>query len=247
MARARNIKPGFFTNEDIAELDFATRLLFIALWTLADRKGRLEDRPKKIKMAAFPADNLDIDQMLHSLSTAGLIERYSVGEQKLIQIPQFEKHQSPHHREPASILPPPGSEPGQAPVRPPASRSDTGFSDTGFSDSDGTEFEQVWQAYPKRAGGNSKADAQQAWVARRREGHSAETILAGVERYAAFCKATGKLKTEFVKQAKTFLGRGLHFLEDWNIPENPNGTDRKLSPVERVQQRNREKYGHTQG
>ena len=41
MARARNIKPGFFRNADLAELTFEARLLFIGLWTLADSEGRL--------------------------------------------------------------------------------------------------------------------------------------------------------------------------------------------------------------
>ena len=47
MARSRNIKPSFFMNEDIIELPYEARLLFIGLWTLADREGRLENRPKK--------------------------------------------------------------------------------------------------------------------------------------------------------------------------------------------------------
>ena len=55
MARARNIKPGFFLNEELVELPFSTRLLFIGLWTLADRDGRMEDKPKRIKMSLFPA------------------------------------------------------------------------------------------------------------------------------------------------------------------------------------------------
>jgi len=42
--RSRNIKPGFFKNEIIAEMPTETRLLFIGLWLLADREGRLEDR-----------------------------------------------------------------------------------------------------------------------------------------------------------------------------------------------------------
>ena len=71
MARARNIKPGFFTNPELAELPFETRLLFAGLWTVADKKGRLEDRPKKIKMQVFPADTVDIDTMLEQLHKAG--------------------------------------------------------------------------------------------------------------------------------------------------------------------------------
>lgn len=114
MARARNIKPGFFTNEDLVELDFATRLLFIGLWTEADREGRLEDRPKRLKMALFPADNLDVDAALGELAVAGFIRRYEVGGKRYIQVLNFGKHQNPHVKEAASIIPAPADdEPAQ--------------------------------------------------------------------------------------------------------------------------------------
>lgn len=105
MARSRNIKPGFFQNEVLAEMDFATRLLFIGLWTEADRDGKLEDRPKKIKMAVFPADNVDVDAMLTTLHKGELITRYKSGELSLIKINKWAKHQSPHHTEKQSVLP----------------------------------------------------------------------------------------------------------------------------------------------
>lgn len=105
MARSRNIKPGFFQNEVLAEMDFATRLLFIGLWTEADRDGKLEDRPKKIKMAIFPADNVDVDAMLTTLHKGELITRYQSGDLSLIKINKWEKHQSPHHTEKQSVLP----------------------------------------------------------------------------------------------------------------------------------------------
>ena len=54
MARARNIKPSFFMNEDLGQADPLVSLLFISLWCLADREGRLEDRPLKIKAQTFP-------------------------------------------------------------------------------------------------------------------------------------------------------------------------------------------------
>lgn len=105
MARSRNIKPGFFVNEELVELPFETRLLFIGLWTLADRRGRLGDRPKKIKMALFPADNLDIDEMLESLRERGFILRYEIADARYIQIINFEKHQNPHKNEAESVIP----------------------------------------------------------------------------------------------------------------------------------------------
>lgn len=106
MARARNIKPGIMENEDLADLSHAHRLLFIYLWMLADREGRLEDRPKRIKVQAFPYDDgLDVDQMLTDLQSGGFLFRYIVDGQPIIQIVKFAKHQAPHVREQASSLP----------------------------------------------------------------------------------------------------------------------------------------------
>jgi hypothetical protein len=105
MARARNIKPGFYTNEDLVECSFAARLLFPGLWMLSDREGRLEDRPKKIKMAIFPADSIDINELLAELEVRGFIKRYEADGKKVISIPQFLDHQNPHGREQDSVLP----------------------------------------------------------------------------------------------------------------------------------------------
>ncbi|QQP86917.1 hypothetical protein [Entomomonas asaccharolytica] len=105
MARARNIKPAFFMNEDLVTLPFEYRLLFIGLWTLSDREGLIEDRPVKIKMELFPADNIDVNEGLIKLETLGFIERYTENDIKVISITNFKKHQSPHHTEKASNLP----------------------------------------------------------------------------------------------------------------------------------------------
>ena len=105
MPRSRNIKPGFFSNEELVEVDPLGRLLFIGLWTLADREGRLEDRPKRIKMELLPCDNCDIDDLLNELSSHGFIERYEVDGKLYIQIINFKKHQNPHVREAASSIP----------------------------------------------------------------------------------------------------------------------------------------------
>lgn len=105
MARARNIKPSFFLNEDIVELPCEARLLFIGLWTLADREGRLENRPKKIKMSLFPADDINVSEQLSNISKYGFIELYNVDGIDVIQITNFVKHQTPHGLEKDSELP----------------------------------------------------------------------------------------------------------------------------------------------
>lgn len=108
MARIRTIKPDFFKNEALADLPAMTRLLFIGLWTQADREGRMEDRPKRLKAEIFPYDSYDMDKGLNELQKAGFIIRYKVNangsarilapeqpdsELALIQIATFSKHQ----------------------------------------------------------------------------------------------------------------------------------------------------------
>ena len=83
---------------------------------------------------------------------------------------------------------------------------------------DDIAFDATWKAYPKRGGGNSRQDARKAWNARRRDGETAEELHAGVVRYAAYIRGTGREHTEYVKQAATFLGPGLHFQLPWDLP-----------------------------
>ena len=107
MARARNIKPGFFKNEFLADMPCEARLLFIGLWTLADREGRLEDRPKRIKAELFAFDSFDVDSMLNLLQRDKFVLRYEAGGVRFIQIENFVKHQDPHYKEKASEIPAP--------------------------------------------------------------------------------------------------------------------------------------------
>lgn len=130
MARSRNIKPGFFTNDVLAEVHPLGRLLFIALWTMADREGRLEDRPKRIKAEALPYDECDADVLLTDLQEHGFITRYEASGQRFIQILAFAKHQNPHVKEPPSSIPAPdmsGASTVQAPDKTGSGRADSGF------------------------------------------------------------------------------------------------------------------------
>lgn len=87
------------------------------------------------------------------------------------------------------------------------------------------EFEKIWACFPSRVGSNSKAKALKAFRARLDEGCSAEEMLAGVKRYAAFIRATGKENTQYVKMAASFLGPDKEFREPWEIPSA------KISPL----------------
>lgn len=106
MARARNIKPSFFTNELLGTFDPIIGMTFIGMWCLADRDGRLEDRPLRIKAELFPyRESLDVNGYLTELERAGFIERYQVDGVGYIQIINFTKHQTPHNTEKAKGYP----------------------------------------------------------------------------------------------------------------------------------------------
>lgn len=108
MARARNLKPGYFKNETLAECDPLARILFAGLWCQADRAGRLEYRPRRLKAEVLPYDNCDIDKLVDELSTRGFVVKYELENNEYLQIVNFEKHQNPHVREPTSTIPAPG-------------------------------------------------------------------------------------------------------------------------------------------
>lgn len=115
MARSRYIKPEFFKDEDLSRVSFAARLLFVGLWSLADRMGRLEDRPLRIKAELFPYETVDVEPLLVELATqkvhgnGSFIQRYEVNGRRYIQIANFAKHQHCHPKEPDAGLPEPAA------------------------------------------------------------------------------------------------------------------------------------------
>lgn len=141
MARARNIKPGLFKNEVLGVADPLYTLLFEGLWVLADREGRLEDRPLRIKAEVFPYRNVDVDPMLEWLRTHDFIRRYEVASKRYILVCEFVKHQNPHKNETESVIPPPGDddarseEIGTTPEEIGSTRADSLYSDSLYSDS----------------------------------------------------------------------------------------------------------------
>jgi len=104
MARIRTIKPEFFTSEDIVSLSPLARLLYIALWCEADKRGRLSWKPKTFKMRWLPGDECDITALCEEITSCGVVILYGVG---LAYIPCFEKHQHVNPRETDSSLPDP--------------------------------------------------------------------------------------------------------------------------------------------
>jgi uncharacterized phage protein (TIGR02220 family) len=128
MARARNIKPGFFKNDLLAECKPLSRLLFAGLWTIADKAGRLENRIKRIKAEILPYDNCNVDELLKEIESKGFVTVYEISGQSYIQVNNWGKHQNPHVKEPESIIPEPyktGASMVQTPDKPDAKTPDS--------------------------------------------------------------------------------------------------------------------------
>lgn len=119
MSRTRLLHPELYRHEDLAQHPYVHRLLFAGLGLIADREGRLEDRPKRIKADLFPYDDgFDVDSALADLHQTRFIVRYQVDGKRYIAIPGFRRWQHPHPKEKASEIP----EPGKGTAEPVASR-----------------------------------------------------------------------------------------------------------------------------
>ena len=61
---ARHLTKEFFLNERLAEVSTIGRLFFMGLCALADREGRLEDRPRRLKKELLPYVEADGDALI---------------------------------------------------------------------------------------------------------------------------------------------------------------------------------------
>jgi hypothetical protein len=104
--RIRSIKPQFFRDSKIIDLPPLARLLYIGLWCCADREGRMEFDPREIRTQVLPEETLKTAEALFiALKASGLIVVYTVQDREYLAIPNFLKHQIPHHREQPSTSP----------------------------------------------------------------------------------------------------------------------------------------------
>lgn len=245
MARIRTIKPDFFLHEDLAELSPLHRLLFIGLWCLADREGRMEDRPKRIKIEILPWDDCDMDRMLSDLQRSGFISRYLADGLGVIEVTNFKRHQrfTGKEAETSSRFPSPTTGTprgiiGETPEQHPGAQEGKGREgkEEGGREGEGkehscpktdvsgrvrseeyrSEFEDAWKVYPRKV---DKQEAFKAYQARRRDRAvtaSAEQLMASAQNYADHIHDTGA-EERYIKHGATFWGPNRPYLE-WLEP-----------------------------
>jgi hypothetical protein len=204
--RARNIKPGFFKNEDLAECDLQARLLFIGLWCMADREGRLECRPKRIKAELFPYDNCNIEKLLKQLSDKKFILIYTVSNEKYIAILNFRKHQNCHIKEAVSTIPAPCETDASMEVahlnpESPLLNPESPLLKTVYPD----DFLIFWKAYPEKV---EKQYALKCWKKLNGTRPSIEILLEAIRKQIEWRNdANGEFRPEW-KNPATWLNKG---------------------------------------
>ncbi len=106
--RERIVPPKFFTDHNLADTSFESRFCLIGLWTMADREGRLEFIPAKIKRALFAFDTLSIEDVRNvvlELEDKKFLIIFEAAETQFIQIKDFKAYQRPVKQEQDSIIP----------------------------------------------------------------------------------------------------------------------------------------------
>ena len=187
-------------NPEWVQLSDAARAHLVSIWILAaDKDGEIPDSPELIQRFCC----LDSPPDLDKLASLGFLlpAKKRRGDAKV----------TPTRRQ------------GDAPeaeaeeIREEAEAK----ADTRAQDAPSFDFERIKNAYPKRAGSQPWKRAISAANARIKDGADFEDIIAGVERYAAYCQATDKTNTELVMHAATFLGPDEHFRNEWTAPKKP--------------------------
>ena len=224
MARARNIKPALFKNEVLGVADPLYTLCFEGLWLLADRDGRLEDRPIRIRAEIFPyREGLNIESILEWLACNDFIIRYRHGENRYIQIVNFAKHQNPHKNEAPSEIPEfttacngsdfigTGSDfIGCAPADSlslDSLSSDSLSTETGKDQkhlvTDVTDFESFWKLYPRKT---AKSEALKSWGKLNPDQPMIELITAGLANHIT-CESWLADDGKYIPHASTWLNQ----------------------------------------
>jgi hypothetical protein len=109
--RIRTIKPELFRHEGLQDLQLTTNipvmLVFVGLFTHADREGRFKWSARQLKLDILPFIPFDMEEALELLRKNGFIRKYESDGQAFGYFPTWKHHQVVNHREIASRIPEP--------------------------------------------------------------------------------------------------------------------------------------------
>lgn len=222
MPHSRSIKISFFDNSELGKLDSNIRLLFIALWQLADREGILEYNVSLIRRYTFGYRSDITEEDIHGYLTVisrldngstVLLKNYN--EKNYVVVVNFARHQNPHHTEKKGKFPllkdiisqgvtldngyltvtSPLSNvinPADSLLLTPDSGLLTPESVIYQSRSLENEFSEFWELYPKNGRNKGAKNIAEDKYKIARKKDSFEKIIQGVKNYAAYIRNTGQ-------------------------------------------------------
>jgi len=199
MARIRTIKPEFWDSPDTARASLRARLLYIAMWNLADDYGVGDGNHKRIIGFAFPNDEItvsDIPRLIAEVSRTFSVMFYEHEGRPYYYIPSWETHQRTEKRAKQRVPFPDTSKTpessGQADGDGSSAESvGSSGAGTGEQGNRGTgelgntsppkpdDFDTWYAAYPRK---ESKGPARTAFIKAKKKAGTA-ALIAGAERY----------------------------------------------------------------
>lgn len=249
MPRMRMVKPEFWTDSKVVRVSRDARLLFIGLWNFADcDAGHVEADPFGLKMKIFPADNIDVEELLVELVEIGLVERHQSTAGEFLLVPGLRSHQKTDSRwTPRCRVCKADKEgsleltethassgeftethrnssnlalvgEGKGGVR----KGEVGKGEVSIYRSNPDGFDRFWDAYPRKVG---KPKAKNAF-AQASKTTDPETIIEGAEAY----RDDPNRQKEFTAHPTTWLNR-----EGWNddpLPERTSSAPRSFAQQE---------------
>lgn len=208
--RIRSIRPEFWSSEDIANMDWHTRLIYIGLWSYVDDNGVGRDLERLIVSSLFPLDDaltegsLRTHGALKHLESHGQITRYIVAGKPYLHITAWETHQKVNrpsesryplptcgNAEPHDILTEPSLSPQNILSAGEGEKGRRGEEELPSASATAErEFDTFWSLYPRKKEKRNGVKAYRS--ARKRAAHAA--ILEALNRDKATTWADRKIE-----------------------------------------------------
>lgn len=104
MSRIRSVKPEFFKDGDLQDLEIAypgqyIMMVYEGLWTQSDKNGVFYYKARELKNEILPYIPFDMQKTLDILESEGYFIKYRIGKKEYGFIPKFKKYQFPTKNE----------------------------------------------------------------------------------------------------------------------------------------------------
>lgn len=112
MARKRMLWPGYFSSEQLAQLELAACRTYEGFWCFADDRGRMPYDPEQlwgdVWLKRRKIDHVtieDVERHLDALVENGQLCRYAVGGAAFLHVISWDEHQKINHPTPSKLPP----------------------------------------------------------------------------------------------------------------------------------------------